>query len=519
VDQQSAAVRDRDAAGYRERGLWLERVDDLLARSAAALPDRLALVDHRDRYRYAQLDAAVSAAARWLHGMGVSAGTAVALVAESTCSCAIVLHALRRLGATCVLLSDHAGSAELASALERTSPLLGVAPARLAASLADLELGISWHSAEERGPDATPEQNDRLCADDPNLVVFTSGSTARPKAVLHSANSLRSAARIYVDCLDLSADDCLFVTSPLSSITGVLQVIEVAPMLGATAVLEERWDDQRSVDLLLAEAATFYGGPDVILRRIFDECARRGVEHLPLRSVALGGTVLDEELLRRAEDEHGIFVARAYGSSEAPMSTTMPRSAPLEDRLHFDGEANADVVVRIGSSRDPSECLLKGPHLFLGYLEGEDDADAFEDGFYRTGDAATMTEGRLKIVGRLKEIIIRNGLNVSLLEVERAAKGLPGIEDAAAYGVTDPATGERLALAVRPSSGASLDLDQVVAGLRAGGLASRSLPEELVVWDEPFPLTPTQKLSRPALAERSDGRPRYVAARLANPSR
>jgi acyl-CoA synthetase (AMP-forming)/AMP-acid ligase II len=229
--------------------------------------------------------------------------------------------------------------------------------------------------------------------------------------------------------------------------------------------------------------------------------------------------MLDDALLRQAEEAYGIFVARAYGSSEAPMSTTMPRSASLEDRLHYDGLANAEVLIRIGSSRDPRECLVKGPHLFLGYLEAEDDAEAFEDGFYRTGDAASLTEGRLKIVGRLKEIIIRNGLNVSLLEVEQAARALPGIADAAAYGVADPSTGERLALAVRPNLGSSVDLDEVVAGLRAGGLATRSLPEELVIWDEPFPLTRTEKLSRPALAEQAGDRPRYVAARLADPPR
>jgi acyl-CoA synthetase (AMP-forming)/AMP-acid ligase II len=286
-------------------------------------------------------------------------------------------------------------------------------------------------------------------------------------------------------------------------------------MLGGLAVLEDRWDDASSFDLLVTEQATFYGGPDVVLRRLLDEADRRAVTTVPLQGVSVGGTQLDGALLRRAEERFGICVMRAYGSSEAPFSTTTPRNAPRPDRLELDGRPNRGVLVRIGSGRDASECLVRGPHLFLGYLDAADNEDAFEEGWFRTGDAGTFGDEQLKIVGRLKEVVVRNGLKISMASVEDAARALDFVADAAAFGRLDGETGEPLALAVRPPDGvAPPDLATVTAALRAGGLSTRSLPEELVIWTEPFPMTATHKLDRAALAEQSSARPRFYAARL-----
>jgi acyl-CoA synthetase (AMP-forming)/AMP-acid ligase II len=152
----------------------------------------------------------------------------------------------------------------------------------------------------------------------------------------------------------------------------------------------------------------------------------------------------------------------------------------------------------------------------LGYLDAEDNEDAFEDGWFRTGDAGVLHDDQLKIVGRLKEIVIRNGVKISMTTVEDAARRLPFVADAAAFGLPDQTTGEHLVLAVRPKDGVALDLDMVTGALLAGGLAKRSLPEEVIIWEEPFPMTATAKLSRAALAEESTGRPRLLALRLSS---
>jgi acyl-CoA synthetase (AMP-forming)/AMP-acid ligase II len=278
--------------------------------------------------------------------------------------------------------------------------------------------------------------------------------------------------------------------------------------------LEDQWEDAKTFDLLVEEQATFYGGPDVILRRLLDEAARRKITSVPLRAVSVGGALLDKVLLRKAEASYGIFVMRAYGSSEAPFSTTTPHTAALEDRLDLDGRPNTGVEVRIGSRGDESECLIRGPHLFLGYLDPADNDDAFEDNWFRTGDIGVLRSEQLKIVGRLKEIVIRNGIKLSIHAVEEAALGLSFVEDAAAFGRPDRDTGEHLVLAVRPTEGVSLDLETLVDALLERGIAKRYLPEELIIWDDPFPKTVTEKLNRAALADQSTGRRRQLATRL-----
>ncbi len=500
-------------ARYRADGTWGNGVD-LVSQAARHAPTGLALVDRHERLSYAELDAAVESLALTWAAQGVSDESTIIVISENSCRAAVAVHALRRLGARCVMLSDHSGDAELVAAAQRTSPSGAVALGGRAEGLASRHPELGWLTVVPEVVAATEATFPASNGECPNLVLFTSGSTARPKGVVHSTSTIRQAATNYVEALELTHEDRLFVVSPLSSVTGVLQILEIAPLIHGCAVLVSDWDDEVTFDLLLDACATFYGGPDVILRRLFGEAARRAVSELPLRRVSLGGTMLDDELLEMVEHRFAITVTRAYGSSEAPMSTTTPLDAPAEVRFHRDGTPNRGVEVRLGSPRDPAECAISGPHLFLGYLDEEDNEGSFDGDWFLTGDAGTFEDGELKITGRLKEIVIRNGLKISMVEVEQLAASLAGVLDAACFVQPDPATGERLALALHVSPEARLSFEGVVDDLLARGLSRRSLPEEIVVWDEPFPLTTTQKLSRTALGAGSDGRVRYVAPRL-----
>jgi len=500
---------------YRTNGAWPDQVADPVATLASQDPDRPALVGRQERFDYGGLERAIGEFASVLLTKGVRAGEAVVLTAANECRSVIAFHAVRRIGSVCVLVSDHAGPAETALALERTEARLAIGPARLLGQLSDRHPSVEWLSCEERmAEDSEPFMGNHSAPNSPAVVVFTSGSTSLPKGVVHSTNTLRVAARNYIEAAGLASSDVFLLISPLSSVTGVLQALFMAPMLGACAVLEDQWGDAQTFDLLVAEQATFYGGPDVVLRRLLDEAARRGVTSVPLRAVSVGGALLDKVLLRRAEATYGIFVMRAYGSSEAPFSTTTPHTAGLEDRLDLDGRPNTGVEVRIGSQADESECLIRGPHLFLGYLDPSDNDGAFESDWFRTGDIGVLHGEQLKIVGRLKEIVIRNGIKLSIHAVEEAALGLSFVKDAAAFGRPDEETGEHLVLALRPTEGVSLNLETVVDALLERGITKRQLPEELIIWDEPFPKTVTEKLNRAALAEQSMGRRRQFASRL-----
>jgi acyl-CoA synthetase (AMP-forming)/AMP-acid ligase II len=170
--------------------------------------------------------------------------------------------------------------------------------------------------------------------------------------------------------------------------------------------------------------------------------------------------------------------------------------------------------VRVGSREHAQEGLLRGPAVFLGYADPEDTKAAFEDGWYRTGDAVELAGSRLTVVGRLKDVVNRNGLKISLAEVDGALAHLPGVVEYACFGLPDEATGERLAVAVRAEAGCETTLDAVVAHLQSAGLAVRKLPEQLVIWNEPLPRTASGKIVRSRLAMESAGKPSLFSARF-----
>ena len=179
-----------------------------------------------------------------------------------------------------------------------------------------------------------------------------------------------------------------------------------------------------------------------------------------------------------------------------------------------DGVPLEDVEVRVGSVADPTECCIRGPHTFLGYTDADDDAQAFDGEWFRTGDVAELSEGRVRIVGRLKDIMIRNGLKIPAAEVEEAVAKIAGVRECAAYSVADATTGERLAVAMVLDTDADMSLADVADALVSAGLPKYKLPEELVFWDQPLPVNANGKVERNKLDARSEGRPRVLADRL-----
>jgi acyl-CoA synthetase (AMP-forming)/AMP-acid ligase II len=507
------ALARRDA--YRSRGSWSAAPIDLVADAVTEFADRVALVDRRTTLTYAELDHAVGQAATALHTWGVEPGDSVLLVVGNTADAVVAIHATWRAGAVALLAGTSSGSTFVADVLAQASTRVALAPGEWIASTGDAVAPGGWRPIEALlGDEALPTFPPRD-ADAPATVFFTSGTTSRPKGVIHSRNTLAVAARNYAAAAHNTADEAFFIISPLASVTGVLQAALVPPRIGARAVLEERWDADATFDFLVDSGGSFYGGPDTILGRLLDVAEQRGHRSLPLTGCYVGGTMLDRRILDRAEREFGVSVLRAYGSSEAPISTAGLRHEDQATRLADDGVALDDVEVAVGTTLDPAECRIRGPHLFLGYVDSTDDADAFTaDDWFCTGDIAELVDGRLRIYGRIKDIVIRNGMKIPLAEVEGLAGTLPGVIQCAAYGVPDDATGEHLALAIHADAGRSITLRDVVGHLTASGLPAWKLPEELVLWDVPLPETATGKVVRAALVDGAANRPQMAVERL-----
>ena len=525
----ASAFREEIASGashalapvYRAKNWWDDRsLADGLETSARMKPDALAVADNHHEMTYAELIARVHCAVGALADLGVRTGDGVVLVAGNTVDAVVAYHALLRVGAAVAVLDRRSGESDVRLAGEVLGkPALVVVPASEEARLGpgSVEHRVARLEAVSNAgrQGRTPRwfEPDRDAA---RVVLFTSGTTNRPKGVVHSLNTITAGANNMARITGADHHTVLFLVSPLTSIAGVTQMHLFADR-HAVLVLEDRFDPDASLDRVNAAGANLLGGAPVIAERLMRAAEERSAQ-IAIRTLALGGAMLPRPLLEQATDRFGIEIARVYGSSEMPCATgSVPEDDP-ERRLSDDGLLMPGTQVRVGSANSPQEGLLRGPALFLGYVDAEDDAAAFDDGWFRTGDLVELSDDRrLTVIGRLREVANRNGLKISLGEIDAGLAGMPGLDEYAAFTVSDPETGERVAVAVRPAPGATLTLDDVVAHLERAGTARRKLPEQIVMWDTPLPRTPSGKVVRARLVMEAPGKPSDVAYRLDPP--
>ena len=504
----SSNVSPGRAERYRERRWWGSRVlADGIEAAASRRPDALAVADNDRSLTYADLRRYVDAGARRLVAEGVEAGDGVVLVAGNSIDAVVAYHAILRTGAAAVVLDRRCGPADVQFALELLDPgaLVVVSGRERTRLLAGVDVAVvDLDGFGDAPPSAAGHCWTEPERDAPALVLFTSGTTGRPKAVVHSLDTLTAGAANMAQITGADRDSVLFLVSPLTSIAGIMQM-HLAADCHATLVLEDRFDPEASLDRVNAAGATILGGAPVIAERLLRAASRREPRHIAIRTLALGGAMLARPLLELATDTFGIEIARVYGSSEAPNFSGSLPGDDRDRRLSDDGALLPGSEVRIRPDGGRPEGMVRGPGVFLGYADPRDNGESFEDGWFRTGDLVEVTDGRLTVVGRMKDVVNRNGLKISLHEVDEALAGLAGVVEHAAFAVPDPSTGEHLAIAVVPEVGATVSLDEVVAHLLARGMARRKLPEEVVVRDEPLPRTASGKVIRSRLTAGARG--------------
>lgn len=466
---------------------------------------RVALVDADEQWTYEQLGLAANNVRALLASAGVVSGDSVLIIAPLRNAAVAAYHGAILQGAVAVLLDHRSGLKDIDNAITAASPRLVLAFREDCRNLAVESYlpsifldDIPGESAEHR-----PAPAGDLDPDAPAVVLFTSGTTSAPKGVIHTMNSLRCGARNMVTALGIDGGDAFYLASPLASITGVLQV-ESALAEHATVVLEDRFSATRALARISAHRATILGGAPFIAESILDEAARHAAG-IPLRCIAVGGSMVPRSISAKAT-ALGVRTVRVYGSSEAPFSTATPADDP--DTVD-DGQPMPGVEVSLASVDD--ELLVRGPHQFHGYLDPRHNADAFDHGWVRTGDRADIRDGRVRIKGRIKELVVRKGMKISLTEIDEAAAGLG---ECAAFALPDDTTGERLVLAVRCDASDTIAFTDVVDRLSATGLAKWKLPEQIVLWDEPLPRTNSGKIDRKALGDASRGRRTLFGVRL-----
>jgi acyl-CoA synthetase (AMP-forming)/AMP-acid ligase II len=461
-------------------------------------PDRTARgVDERE-YSAARLAALAGGLAGTLARRGVQPGDRVALMASNRPEWIVAVQAVWRLGAAVVLFSPAWKRAETEHALAVTEPAFAVGDRPVLGGLMPM-----LHLDEPITPDDSPGQEPALGAD--AVLVFSSGTTGMPKAVRHTHASLRAAVRHWRDALGLTAADRLQITTPPSHILGLLNIVTCLEA-GAWMRLHRRFDLDRMLSCIETDRITVEMAVAPIALALASHPKLESYDLSSLRFIMWGATPVTPSVAQAVTRRTGVGWLPAYGASELPVITCNPLDRP---RLDSAGRAVPGVRLRVVSLEtgrpagpgEPGEIQARAGSLMAGYLPAGATAEAFCDGWYRTGDVGTIdARGWLRLTDRSKEMIKVRGFQVAPAEVEAVLHGHQGVADCAVFGVPDPADGEAVVAAVTPEPGHDVDPAGLIA-LVGEALASYKRPSRVVLADE-IPRLPSGKVLRRVLRER-----------------
>jgi acyl-CoA synthetase (AMP-forming)/AMP-acid ligase II len=335
-------------------------------------------------------------------------------------------------------------------------------------------------------------------------VIFTSGTEAAPKAVLHTEETTNFSVRAGYSAMGLGEHDVVWMPSPVGHSTGFNYGLRMALYHGLPLVLQDRWDPEVAIALVDEFGCSYTLAATTFLQDLVERARAQRRELASLRCFGCGGAPVPPDLVRAGIDV-GIGVRRLYGSTEVLVATWNRADSPLEQRTDSDGPPLPRVEIelrdeegRVCAPGKRGEIFVRGPNTCVGFLDDpERQARTIsQDGWVRSGDLALQADdGYLTIVGRSKDIIIRGGLNIAPREVEDLLLGYDEIERVAIVAVADPRLGERCCACVVLRDGASIDLATIVERLRGSGLATHKLPERLELFGS-LPTTASGKIQK-----------------------
>jgi len=505
---------------------------DLLRRTAARFPDKLAVVAADRRSTYAAFDAAVDSCAAALADRGLTKGDRLALLCHNSWEFAVLAFATARLGVVLVpvnfmLVADevayilrHSGArgmvAEdaLVATADRALESVGLeGGVRGVVRLGAVEVGDEWEDVGDwmRG-DATPPEV-MVGDDDPLRLMYTSGTESRPKGVMLSSRSLVAQ---YVSCIvdgGMTPDDVEVHALPMYHCAQLDCFFSVDVYLGATSVVLPSPDPAGILAAVEREKATKLFCPPTVWISLLRHPDFDTRDLSSLRKGYYGASAMPVEVLKELQRRlPDVQLWNFYGQTEmAPLATILRP----EEQLSMAGSAgrpSLNCETRVVDDDDrpvPSgqvgEIVHRSPHAALGYYEDEaKTAEAFRNGWFHSGDLGVIDErGYLSVVDRKKDMIKSGGENVASREVEEAIYTMDGVAEVAVFGIPHPRWIEAVTAVVVPKQGASLTAEQVDAHAREV-LASFKRPKYVVIADS-LPKNPSGKILKKDLRVQHGG--------------
>ncbi|MGE8319038.1 MAG: cyclohexanecarboxylate-CoA ligase [Comamonas sp.] len=523
------------------QGLWHDRtINDYLDAAAVACPERLALAALRvetgeeRRFSYRELARMADRIAVGLARLGVGPGDVVACQLPNWWQFSLSYLACSRIGAVMSPLMHIFRERELSFMLQHAEARVLIAPQTfrgfdfeamatgLQASLPALRQvvivdgqGANSFEALLSGPaweDAPDAQailtRHRPGPDDVTQLIYTSGTTGEPKGVMHSANTLLANILPYAQRLGLGAGDVVLMASPMAHQTGFMYGLMMPIALQAGAVLQDIWEPRQAIALVQRERASFTMASTPFLTDLARTVAETGQAVPTLRTFLCAGAPIPGPLVEQARAALGAKIVSAWGMTEnGAVATTLPGDDD-ERAVHTDGRPLPGVELKVvdadgqplpvGAS---GRLLLRSCSNFGGYLKRPQLNATDANDWFDTGDLARLDErGYVRITGRSKDVIIRGGENIPVVEIETLLYQHPAIAMAAIVAYPDERLGERACAVVVPRPGQQVDLASITDFLKARKVALQYIPERLLVRDA-LPTTPAGKLQKFRLRE------------------
>jgi cyclohexanecarboxylate-CoA ligase len=523
------------------QGLWHDRtINDDLDACVAACPDKLALtavqVDSGDvrRFTYRELARMADRMAVGLSRLGVGPGDVVSCQLPNWWQFTLTYLACSRIGAVMNPLMHIFRERELSFMLKHGESKVLIAPqsfrgfdfetmvTALQPSLPDLKHvvivgGQGANSFEallsgpewENAPDAKAIlTRSRPGPDDVTQLIYTSGTTGEPKGVMHTANTVMANIVPYAQRLRMGADDVVLMASPMAHQTGFMYGLMMPIMLKTSAVIQDVWMPQKAIELIRAERVTFTMASTPFLTDLGKTVAESGQGVPTLRVFLCAGAPIPGPVVEQARAALGAKVISAWGMTENGAVTTTLLDDEDERPVNTDGCPLPGVEVKVVDhdgkalpAGQPGKLLLRSCSNFGGYLNRPHLNGTDADDWFDTGDLARIDErGYIRITGRSKDVIIRGGENIPVVEIEALLYRHPAIAMVAIVAYPDPRLGERACAIVVPKAGQTIDLAEIQNFLKAQKIAIQYVPERLIVRDA-LPSTPSGKVQKFRLRE------------------
>jgi acyl-CoA synthetase (AMP-forming)/AMP-acid ligase II len=505
------------------RTMW-----ELVDRRAAASPEHpLLIAADGATLTCAQFRDRAERVAAGLHTMGVTTGSVVSWQLPTRIDTVVLSIALARLGALQNPIIHLYREREVGFALRQTGASLFVIPG----TWRDIDFVAMAERALEDAPssptlltttDGLPEGDPAVLPPPPpgtaaenapiRWIYYTSGSTADPKGVQHTDQTLIAGGWGLARALDMGPDDVGSIAFPFAHIAGPDYLVSMLSF-GFPAVLVEAFSAPDVLPVFRKHGATMVGGSTAFYVAYLAEQRKNPGDHIlpSLRLMSGGGAAKPPEVHFEVRDEiGGRGVVHGYGMTEVPMISNGSPHDTDEQLAHTDGKPveGADVrIVRLDGRParhdEEGEVRVKGPMVFHGYTDPALTKEAFdEDGYFRTGDLGKLrADGHLALTGRLKDVIVRKGENISAKEIEDLLYTHPDVVEVAVIGLPDAERGERVCAVVQLTDDADgLELADVVSFCRAAGLMTQKIPEQLEIRGE-WPRAGTGKIVKKSLRD------------------